>query len=82
METRGFFPLLIVLSSLILVVLVLVVFFVPSWVGLLPWAGLVAGVIAVLQAANLRNAAPAVRGVLLVAGLFTIVLMAVVATRG
>lgn len=65
---KRFFPALIIVTSLLLVAIVAWVLVVPAQVKLLPWAGFLAGLVAVLQALNLKASAP-IRWALAVAGL-------------
>lgn len=64
---KRFFPALIILTSVLLVGLVAIVLMFPAQVELLPWAGFLAGLVAVLQSINLK-AAPVVRWSLAMAG--------------
>jgi hypothetical protein len=74
-------PVALIVLSLCLGLFVVVMFFVPSLVRQLPWAGVLAGVLAVLQALNLRGAAPAVRWTLALTGAAAAVFMLVLALR-
>lgn len=68
-------PLLTIGAALALVVLVVLLLIDLGRTRLLPWAGALAGLVAVLQAGQLPNVAPKVRLVLFLAGLATIILM-------
>jgi hypothetical protein len=71
-------PTLIVAVALVLVVLVVLLGTGAVSYRELPWAGALAGLLAVLQSGQLNEAAPVVRRALLAAGLITVVLMLVV----
>jgi len=71
-----------ILVALTLVVFALGAVFVPTLVPHLPWAGVLAGVLALLQAVNLRTAAPPVRwGLTLAGGVAVVLMLAVLAVR-
>lgn len=73
-------PLLSIVVALALAAFAVTTAFVPSLVPQLPWAGALAGLLAILQAVNLRNALPVVRGILAFAGAAAVVLMLIVQT--
>ena len=75
MKSPKLLPALIILVALVILAVVAVVALVPGSGRLLPWAGALAGLIAVFQALNLRNAAEALRWSLALAGLGAMGLM-------
>ena len=78
-EFRSVYQLLIILVSFLILVLVIAVVIQPRFRVLLPLAGLLAGVNAVLNSRVLLRLDPRLRQGLLAGGLATIAFMAVVA---
>jgi hypothetical protein len=74
---RSILSVLIILSAVTLIAFVIAALVLPGFTRLLPWAGFVAGLIALLQSLSLSEAVQKVRSWLALAGLATMLLMLV-----
>ena len=79
MNMRGFLSVASILVSAALLVVAAWVALVPRSVAMLPWAGALAGLLAVLQAGALEAIQPGLRWLLVLGGLATAALMVAVA---
>ena len=76
---RSILSVLIILAALTLIAFVVAALAVPGYAVLLPWAGFVAGLIALLQSLSLTEAEQRVRSWLALAGLATMLVMLIAA---
>lgn len=76
---RSIVSVLNILAALTLIAFVVAALAVPGFVSLLPWAGVLAGLIALLQSLTLSEAEQKVRSWLALAGLATMLLMLIAA---